>query len=494
MVRFALVTALLFTAFTTLAGPASAAPALAITGSAPPSAHGRGTVPFTFTLAAGADLDSVLVKTSMDAFIPADASSVKFDSAAVAAASVTRTGGDLMVALGAVATGTHSLTFNALVQATPSVVQSSTMSVSFSTPSGGGATVESAPVTVDLNEPDLVLDSDLNPGVITIGTGQSTQILLPISNAGYGSPSGTVVVDLPAGLTLAPSPKDLPKDIPVCTAVTASRLVCPFEPVARDFGQGVQLEVVTTAAAVPGTDAVITATATPNEGTDQNPANNSVTQKVHYTGAAHLALTITPSKKKVAVGGSAVVTLTVRNDGPQRVDFVVIVIALPESGSHFVVSRFDGNTTPPKLPFAQQAITRFHSAGTTRSPQGGQPPNVLNWFIAPLAVGHTVTAHLTVRATSVGADVVGVGWFSTAADPGCDPNEGCSAALTLTAVPAAAHRTPTPTECPAGDGGHQLANSGLAWAPIPSALLGIGILLLGVGLMLATRWRAPAHR
>jgi hypothetical protein len=118
--RFAAISALaVAVAGLMVAAPsASAATALTVTGSAPATAHGPGTVPFSYGLQVATELESVTVTTNQDAFLPADATSVTLDGAAVPATGITRTGGNLAIPLGPLATGAHTLTFAALVQAT----------------------------------------------------------------------------------------------------------------------------------------------------------------------------------------------------------------------------------------------------------------------------------------------------------------------------------------------------------------------------------------
>jgi hypothetical protein len=380
---------------------------------------------------------------------------------------------------------------------------SSSVSVTYTTPGSDPITIDSAAVAVDINEPDIVLSYPPHSGqdqVAPLGTGQLAVLFILIGNDGYGEPPTRLTIDLPAGLALGPDGATSNRDgWPLaCTLVSTGQLSCPLGRLAHNDFQPLTVQLTPTPAADPGTDGTLTLTATPDEGVEQNPANNSQTATVHFTGTAHLELTLAPALSKVTVGKSTVVTVTVRNDGPQPADLVVAGLGLKDE--HFSITGFDGNTTPPKSPVPNQKSATLKHVMPTRSPVPMQKlvslshatnnaaqdqniqPDFVEWFITALAPGQTATAHVIIRAASVGSTILVMGAFSTAGDPACDNTGGCFVALTLTAIahaPTVNHPVTTQTSTPASTptGGTELANTGPT--PWPADMLGIGMLLLG---------------
>jgi hypothetical protein len=119
------------TAFVIVVQPARAAEPLVVAGSAPAAAHGPDSVPFTYLLQVATELDSVTVTTLQDSHLPAEAASVEVDGTVLDSSAVTQSGGNLTLTLGAVSAGAHTLTFDALLEATPSLVTSSSVDVTY---------------------------------------------------------------------------------------------------------------------------------------------------------------------------------------------------------------------------------------------------------------------------------------------------------------------------------------------------------------------------
>jgi len=80
------------------------------------------------------------------------------------------------------------------------------------------------------------------------------------------------------------------------------------------------------ASAIPGTTASLIITATPDQGVDQDPSNNTVTVPIRFTGLADLTSRATTPTPKVTIGHSTVVTVTVHNNGPQPAQVTAFVI------------------------------------------------------------------------------------------------------------------------------------------------------------------------
>jgi hypothetical protein len=507
MVRYLVLAAFAVTGLVVWAPPsAAAAEPVVVTGSAPHAAHGPGTVPFSYALQVARDLDSATVATHQDAFLPADATSVTFDGAAIGSADLRVSGGNLTIVLGAVPAGSHMLKFNALLQGTPSIVTSSSIDVNYVVGGAQPAVAQSAAVTVDINEPDIAVVgiSDSFPfPELPFGTGVG---LVPpfdfgVLNLGFGAPPTTVRITLPSGLDVLSAPCCTNNGDPFqCTHSTPGVFVCALGPLGKTL---VDIGLAASASAVPGTTATIAISATPDQGVDQNPANNELRVPIKFTGTARMVTTLTPATGNITVGQSKVITVTVHNDGPQPGEFTS-AFAILDDNAHFKFTAFDGRSVIlPQSGDSLATLARVRARSTvvavasakSAAQTNAVPPEQVFWLIGTLAPGQTVTAHLTVLATSVGSTHLNVGATSTAGPAGCDP-KACPT-ITLTAVKAAPAATPaptptptTPTPTPAAAGSSGLSDSGAT--PWPMAWLGITFVLAGLALVRAAGSRRAA--
>ena len=485
MVRY-LLAAIAVSGLLTVAWPAAAAQPPTLSGSAPTSAHGPGIIAFTYNIQVPADLDAAALSTHQAALLPANATSVTLDGAAVAASQITVTGGDLTIALGVVPAGAHTVRFTARVPATPSAVTESSADLTYSQGGVQQDVLHSDPVHIDLNEPDIDVFSDPQPvPVQPVGTGTPNGWDLQVRNIGFGAPPTTLHITLPSGL-------DMPtRDEPCCTA-TGDPLPCTRKTPAEiecqlgllthaQFPVDVSLGFTATAAAIPGTTASITVTATPTEGVDHDLSNNTLTIPIKFTGFAHLVGRATTPNTTITVGHTAVLTVTVHNDGPQPAEGTEAIVSLDDFAleGHFLFTSFDGK----------------HLFGEPIE------DTVAEWSIGTLAPAATVTAHLTVRAVSAGTGRITVHANSSAGDvqcnrKTCDPN-----ALTLTAVAAKPATTPTPTPTPtatptattpraAASSGDELAPTGAT----PEQLAWLGTALIAAGAVLIRQNRPRTTR
>jgi LPXTG-motif cell wall-anchored protein len=450
------------------AGPAAAADPLVVTGSAPATAHGPGSVPFTYTLQVSSGLDSVTAATVQDPVLPADAASVNFDGVPVAAAKVTASGANLTIALGALPVGTHVLSFDARVQATPSKVTSSTMGVEYRIADASPAVVSSDPVRVDINEPDISVSSEDEGATLINLVGQPAPFELEITNEGFGAPPVTMLVDLAPGWVLGKGGAEIDGSPLACTSPTASQISCPIGPVARGAFHVVGIELTAPAAAI-GKESAIKFTATPDEGTDTDPTNNSLTENAFVVGPSHLSTTMKPAAPTVTVGESVTLAISIHNDGPDAAGSTTFLTlggfdAAPED-IHFTITGFDGRGAAPLECF------------------GDEPCTDAEWLIDNLAAGATVTAHLTVKATSAGTtpliveseNVGDVGDCDGTIDKNGKPFCGDEFTLTAIAAPTASGQASGP----------QLPNTGAT--PWPLASLGGSMVLLGALILYLAR-------
>src|SRR6185503_3808669 len=161
-----------------------------ITGSAPATAHGPGSITVSYDIELTAAVDSASITTSQPAELPANVTGVKLDGVPVPAAQISRPDPlDITVQVGALPTdglaaGSHTLSFTAAVGTGPSASTNSHATLNFSR-----AAV-----------PDSISSADVPVGLL--GTGRDLDLLVDVATLGYGTPSSTLTIDLPTGLAL----------------------------------------------------------------------------------------------------------------------------------------------------------------------------------------------------------------------------------------------------------------------------------------------------
>jgi hypothetical protein len=513
---FALSTVMAFGVTAALAAESDAVQLATLTGSAPSSAHGPGTITFTYTIDLPAAVDSAMFTTHQPAALPAIVSGVTLDGTAVPAGQVTRPNSlDIAVQTGANATdglsaGAHTITFLATVGTGPTTAVSATATLNWLEGAVPQA-LTSAPVPVDVNEPDIAVTLSPDSGedqIGSLGTGREVTLALDVKNLGYGTPHTTLEVDLPTGTTIAPDGVVLAASgyELACAPSLADpqKLLCDRGTLAHDTASmdaEVDVNFITTAAPPVGQLATITVTAAPKpgEGIDTDPSNNSVSAQFRFTGSAALSYTVTPAKSKVHLNEQTTITLTVHNAGPQPAGQTIALAILV--GDNFQITGFTGNAQPPTE--FESAHARSTSAKAIKSAaadlgipdDGSLIGGLVNssdgtfWFIGDIPAGQSASAVLTIKAIKLGTTKIGLFAISDAADPAC-PSLDCN--LTSTTVEAVALAAPAqnhntlPATTANGDGA-ELANTGPASLPV--LVLGLVMLVVGAGLTLAIRPR-----
>jgi hypothetical protein len=474
-----------------LAGAASAAPAgVTLAGVAPATAHGPGTVRFTYTVGvAGADVDATVFTTHQDVELPVLASTagVTLDGVAVPTGQITQTAiGDITVQVGAdpadgLTVGAHTLAFNAIVGTTTASTVS-TASLAWTDASVPGTTT-SAPVAVAVNQIDIATDLTPDFGedqVGFLGTGNDAYFAIDVSNVGYGAPDTQLVIDLDPGLALGPDGVSRDEDDSVlpCAAALGNpqQLVCDVGPLAHitaNANPTLEIDLIPTADAVVGHIAAVTATSTPQpgQGSDANAANNSVTAHLQFTGAAALTSTITPAQRSVHLGASTTVKLTVHNAGPQPTGQTIAFSIV--AGDNFAITAFSGSTKPPpELGGSDEGLVTDDS--------GDQ---VILWFAGDIAVGHSATATITLKARNLGSARLELFTSSEAGDPNCTQFNCEPTAVTMRVIAAVPADVTPPTTAPT-TAGLTLASTGSASGPqlgVAALLVLTGVLLLSLG-------------
>jgi hypothetical protein len=489
----AAMTLLLGAAAVALAGSAQALTVVQIAGSAPAVVHGPATVVFTYTITVPADIGSTSFTTHQAAALPASVSGATVDGVPVPAAQITQPSSvDLTIQTGAaqtdgLTTGVHTITFNASVGGGPAVSTSSTATLSWIEASVP-ASVTSAPVAVAVNQPDIAvsLTPSFDTGVFIpltgfVGTGMQAFLGVDVMNLGYGTPTTTLTITLATGLVLVPdgvfrdvdgAPLSCTQIAPVPLQFSCALGSLPHFTAGADPTIGI---VLTTTANPPvGTIGTITVSAAPDagEGTDTNPANNSVSAPMKFTGVARLSSTLTPAATRVQLGRQTTVTVTIHNSGPQPAEDTVAFIELvndPPAASgagHFQATGFTGNTTPPpSLAGSGVTATVF-------------PTEQLVWFVGTIAPGASSSATLTVKARTAGSSRMQLLAVSTATDPDCPFGKCERASASIQAIPVQLRPAAASPALPA---------TGAA----SRALLGFGVLFLitGATLTVAARRR-----
>ncbi len=485
-------------------GEASAAPAATLVGSAPASAHGPGTVTFSYAITLPSDVDAAVFSTRQAAALPADPTSVMVDGVAVPPAQISEPSTiDIAVHAGptpadGLTAGPHTVTFTAPVSNLASVAASSTATLSW-TAAGTPDAVTSDPVVVELNAPDLAVT--LTPGsgedqVGFLGTGRDIDVAVDVENDGYGAPNSTLTIGLPVGMTLGRDgvTRDTDDSALTCRPGAGSTITCDLGPVGRGVvDPTLVIDLVTMPHPPVGTTVPVTFSVAPNagEGVDSNPADDQTSVRVLYTGSAALSTTITPASSKVALGQTTKVRLTIHNAGPQTAPetlaFAVVI------GSQFEVTGFTGKSLPidPNPGSASAAaLRRAHLlTAPTLSPAAGLPlastaeGTELLWLVGDIPDGGSVSAVVSLKAQKLGQAQLGLLAISGAGDPNC-PDFNCDPTMVSVQVVKAAPAPTSSAPAPAGSGTAGLANTGASSRP---AAFGGLFLLAGFAMLYAGR-------
>jgi LPXTG-motif cell wall-anchored protein len=472
------------------ATPAHGIVPVSITGSAPASTHGPGSLTFSYDIELSVPVDSTTITTHQPTELPADTTGVRLDGAPVPAAQISRPDPvDITVQTGplptdGLAAGSHTLTFTVTVGTGPGASTTASATIDYQI-TGTPGSVTSADVPVAVNQPDLAVTLTPDSGedqVGLLGTGRDIDLLVDVDNRGYGTPSSTLTIDLPTGLALGSAgvSRDATGDPLSCAPAVGNpqQIHCALGPVnhGADGDPTLDIDLTSTAAAPIGQLATVTVSAAPDagQGTDQNPANNSASAQLRFTGSARLSYFVTPAKTTVALGGQTTVTLTIHNAGPQPAPSTLAFTVLV--GSNFSIAGFTGQTGPG-VPMA---------VGPGGGPTGTGAE--LLWFAGDIPTGGSASATLTVQARLLGTGRVGIAAFSGASDPNC-PDFDCSpATVALQAIAAPA---------PASAGGTVILPA-TGQASQATVLFSFGLLLAGCGLVLLGRrrvasWSVPAR-
>lgn len=525
---------------------ASSTATVTLTGSAPATATGPGTVDFRYSVATPDALTAVILQTAQDTLLPVQPGSVTLDGAPVPTVDIQLAGQDLAIHIAALAAGTHVVAFSATVPTTAGITSSAATLTYLDVSAPGAGPVTSAPVTVAINEPDLVvhttafsglLGDNTDPGTLRLGTLGAGAIEALVTNNGTAATPATLELNLPPNTVFEGAGSADGSDINCTTDPTnAQHVSCPLGTLGRGGSAIVDIDLSTSDNPPVGTaeSATISAQVTGTVLTDAHLADNSTVTTIDYIGAAHLSHRVTTPTTKITVGKTGTLTVTVTNDGPQAAPNTVGMIML--QNDDFAIVNFDGPQLPASLldgassgsgpgtatvsgtaiaagsAFARRdsALRQLHAATMHRFAASGSPaptaaasasPGVL-WNIGSLAAGRSSTAHLTLKALKPGGMQIAVVALSDAGDPVCANaptgqalvTAGCIQLVSLTAVAAPPPTQPGVSHPLSGpsvgtrSGGATLANTGSP-ATLPT-VLGLAMVLIGAFALRLGRRRA----
>lgn len=252
---------------------------------------------------------------------------------------------------------THSVSYVATPLGTASANGAPAATLSFSdTAFPAGTTVAAAAVPLAINRPDLAV-SDLDGGgsstLASVPAGGSDFVLLEISNAGAGAPPTTLILDVPAPLSLNETGvfelADDSQPQPVCSPLVGlpGQVGCPIGAVSADGPLQLIVPIDVAASAVVGQSVTLGISVQPTDPliVDANQANNALTQRVTVVGTPKLSVGVSLPAAKLALGKSSQLTLTVHNDGADVTAFGFASIGL--ENAHFAITAFDGKELDP---------------------------------------------------------------------------------------------------------------------------------------------------
>ncbi len=299
------------------------------------------------------------------------------------------------VAPGAAATVRFRVRIDAPVPSGTSIVNTASADF-FSQTLGLPLQAASAPVTTNVQTPDLTIDKS-HTGVFTAG---GTAVFhLAVTNAGGASTSGPVTVtDAFDGADFS------------VTAATGVGWTCSNGPTvtctrADALAAGATYPPIDITATVdPGAPVNLANTASVDGGGDGDPTNNTDTDVAGVVAQANLALSKTVSPTRIAIGDTATYELVVANNGP---------------------STATGVTLSDPLPSGADAVSVTTSRGTC--------DNTVACAIGTLPVGTSAVVEVTVRGASAGT-ASNTAHVAAAQDDPVTDDDTASAALDVVAA------------------------------------------------------------
>jgi uncharacterized repeat protein (TIGR01451 family)/LPXTG-motif cell wall-anchored protein len=261
------------------------------------------------------------------------------------------------------------------------------------TPLGQQVTSNQAQASIQVGTDVRVTESVDNASPLA---GQRVTFTITGTNDGPGLATNAVINDLlPTGLSLVSATPSTG----VYDSATGNWMI-PSLPLGPP-PQPVTLTVVATV----DTTAVVTNAATliALQQPDINPANNSASVSLNpILPTTDIAVGISADSPSVRVGQDTIFTISATNNGPQPATGVTV-----------------SDTLPSRLQFVSTDGAYSASNGT--------------WTVGSLAVGQTVSVHLTVRATAVGSFQNTAGLATVSPQDVNESNDVASADLTVTA-------------------------------------------------------------
>lgn len=287
---------------------------------------------YLITATGDSDIASATLIVHNDAHLVADPGSVLLGGVTAPAGSVTTTPDGLSINMAAVMPLAARTDVNVSLNATPDNTVDTDMTswaeVRFDDAGHHGpATSRSGDQTFRLERPALSLQSGSN-GPVHVPRGLSGSqipgfgdyLFLDALNNGAAIDGATLTLEFPSGFGLGVRGVYTDHRL-ACTRAATRTWTCPLR---SDLeGAPIGVDVAADSSTAAGTTAQLHASVAPNGITDADPGDDSVDIDLVSAGIADLSITLTPSRPKLAVGQSVVLTARISNDGPDPATGVV---------------------------------------------------------------------------------------------------------------------------------------------------------------------------
>jgi hypothetical protein len=381
------------TACVTMAGSSSA-----------PTVAKNGTVTLTYAITVPSALDTASFSTSRDPRLDIENSSVEVDGGSQSA---TLTNGDFTLNLGALASGSHTVSFNVFASQLPTAADPDYVSDAALTFIAGGqaSATSTARVTVALDAGSYAISALIGPGKLPVQP--NSWVSFPALVSISGTVDGALTLDLPSGLgtgvkVFRVQDGSLQAQL-TCSASgpAQARCIIPANP---SGGVNIGVFIPSAASVVPGTTGSVGIKIAPVLGVNRETSEDHDGVPIAFFGRSTLQYTITPAGgTDIPVGGSADFDGTVRNIGPSSTPQLTSVA--------FIDPPTDG------------ADARFSDEVSGAGICGGGTP----WHAGPLAAGQSASLHVRVTANTLGAtgtlNSIGTTYSPSpdCFDDGCEP-------------------------------------------------------------------------
>lgn len=442
-----------------------------VPGAVPPG--GTATLHYQWNAVSDTSVHPITFQTHDDPSLTPSPASVRLDGAPVPAAAVTTSGPDLtidLVAAQANPLAAHNLTFTATTAATmpQRAVSWAELAITHGSDTGRSTSDDIVIHRLVAGQPDFFLVAGQENGGqgLTLLRGHTQALTVEVDNRGTAGPA-VLTITLPATPPVSFVRLHSGATTFQCTT-SGSTIRCPIGSVSRPTVLRADITVPTTATV--GQRGTVEFSVAPASGQDADPTDNAAPARVIVGSTADLYASASPSRVAVPPGGTAQITIRVRNQGPNAssANQSLRLWIPPDTAHNF-------------------AFARYSTSDGVIVPDG---PAFLLWSPGRLAVGQVATATVTIRAVaSEPANFRIEGAYRPVA---CTPNEEESSCANVIVPLTVTTAAPPGTLGPAthgSTGGSGLADTGSSALALGTAAGGLAA--AGLLLALAGRRRRP---